>query len=210
MEFQYFGANCVKITSKKASVIIDDNLKSLGQKQVVTPKDIALYTLRSFGTASEARFIISSPGEYEASDISVQGIAARAHMDEPGTLTATMYRLIIDDVRIAAVGHIHPDLSDSQLEAMGTIDVLIVPIGGNGYTLDGIGAQKVIKEIEPKIIIPTHYDDPKLSYEVPQKDLETALKEIAMEPADRLDSLKLKNIDITEGTKLVVLNRKQI
>ncbi len=68
-------------------------------------------------------------------------------------MTTTMYKLIIEDVRVGVLGHIHPELDDKQLEALGTIDILLVPVGGNGYTLDSLEALKLIKKIEPKITL---------------------------------------------------------
>jgi L-ascorbate metabolism protein UlaG (beta-lactamase superfamily) len=208
VEIQYYGGNCIKISTKKFSVVVDDNLAELGQKSIVAGKDIALYTSRLLKPVSGSHFDITEPGEYEVSDVSIQGVPARAHMDEEKTYNATMYRIIIDDVRIAVVGHIFADLDDDQLEALGTIDILFVPVGNSGYTLDGMGAQKVIKEVEPKLVIPTHYAEKGLNYEVPQVDLETALKEIGIEPHETMESLKIKNLELSDTTKLVVLTRK--
>lgn len=208
MELEYYGANTVKISSKKASVVIDDNLSALGAKPLATKNDIVLFTSEAHPSPGDVHFVIDGPGEYEVSDVSISGIAARAHMDEDKTSNATMYRLIMNDVRIAVVGHIYPELSDDQLEELGTIDILIIPIGGHGYTLDGVGAQKIIKKIEPKLVIPTHYADKGLKYEVPQAELETAIKELAMEPTETLDSLKFKNLELTDTTKLIVLKRQ--
>lgn len=207
MEIKYYGGNCIKITSKKNSIVVDDAVK-LGLKSIVTDKDIYLLTdKRTADRADKAYFSIDSAGEYEVADVSIHGVPARSHLDEDKTLNATMYRVIVDDVRIAIVGHIHPDLSEEQLEDLGTIDILVVPIGGNGYTLDGIGAQKVIRKIEPKVVIPTHYDSKTLKYEVPQTPLEDALTALAMEPAETLDTFKVKNGDVGEGPRLIVLNQ---
>ncbi len=208
MEIEYYGGNCVKITAKKATVVIDDNLDDLGLKSITRPQDIALYTGAKPRKQPEARFVVDMPGEYEVSNISILGVAARAHIDEPGIRTATMYRLIIDDIRVAVVGHIYPELSDDELEGLGGVDILIIPVGGNGFTLDGVGALKIIKKIEPSTIIPTHYADKASKYEVPPTDLETALKELSMEPAEKLDKLKLKTRDFSENTQLIVLSRQ--
>ena len=208
MELQYFGANAIKISTKKVSIVIDDNLASLGLTPIVTDKDIVLYTDKRTEPTDTAYFVIANPGEYEVSNTSIQGVAAQAHIDEEANKSVVMYRIILDDVRIAVVGHVHPNLSDSELEALGTIDVLFVPVGGNGYTLDGVGAHKIIKDIEPKIVVPTHYDDPKIKYEVPQAPLEEALKGLGMEPSERLDVLKIKDIEQTDATKLIILNRQ--
>jgi L-ascorbate metabolism protein UlaG (beta-lactamase superfamily) len=209
MQIEYFGANCVKIGAKNITVVVDDNLAVLGQKPVVKPDNICVLTNPEYiKDVPDGQFLVDRPGEYEVNNVSVKGIAARSHIDEADKKNATLVRLVINDVKIAVAGHIHPDLSEAQLEELGMVDVLVIPVGGNGYTLDGVGALKVIKKIGPKIVIPTHYADSKLKYEVPQTSLEEALKGLAMEPAETLDVLKIKSRDFDEGTKLIVLNRQ--
>jgi L-ascorbate metabolism protein UlaG (beta-lactamase superfamily) len=210
MEVQFYGANCIKIVNRKVSVVIDDNLKALGAKPVATAKDIVLSTTSNIELPKDAHFGINSPGEYEVSDVSISGIPAPSHLDDPSEKknSATMYRIIIDGVRFAVVGHVHPNLTDTQLEALGTIDILCIPVGGNGFTLDGVGAQKIIKEIEPRIVIPTHFEDASLSFEVPQAPLDEAVKSLGMEIAETVDSLKLKNFEFGEGTRLFILNKQ--
>lgn len=209
MEIKYYGGNCVRIQTKKVSVVIDDNLEKLGQKSATKSTDIEVLTSKTLlSPTSKSEFLVNTPGEYEVRGVSIHGIAARAHMDVEGKKSAACFRLIIDDIRIAVLGHIYPDLTDGQLEAIGLVDILIIPVGGNGYTIDGVGALKLIKKIEPKLVIPTHYDDKNLNYEVPQADLESVRKTFSMEPAEELDELKLKGREFAEGTKLIVLNRQ--
>lgn len=209
MEIQYYGANCVRLTAKKASVVIDDNLVQLNLKPVIKPSDIVLFTHSQEGHAQLANpVVIDTPGEYEVSNVSIQGIAARAHMDDEGQTNATIFKIVAEDLRVAAVGHIYPELSDIQLESLGTIDILIVPFGNGGYTLDATGALKIIKKIEPKIIIPTHFADKAIKYPVPQQELSEALKILAMEPKDQTDKLKLKAGEIGDITQLIVLERQ--
>lgn len=73
------------------------------------------------------------------------------------------------------------ELSDEQIEAIGDVDILFVPVGGI-YTIDGFQAAKVVKEIEPKIIVPMHYKVPGLNIDLegPQK----FLKEIGLRPEE--------------------------
>lgn len=208
MELQFYGANCVRLSGKKANVVIDDNLAQLGQKSVTKAGDIALFTAPHDEPKTDVKLAIDSPGEYEVSNVSIKGIAARAHMDEEGKKTATIFRLVVEDLRIVALGHVYPELTEEQLEAIGTVDILIIPVGGNGYTLDPIGALKVIKKIEPKLIIPTHYADKALKYEVPQQPLDEAVKALAMEPKEAVDKIKLKSSELGELTQLIVLERQ--
>ena len=208
MELQYFGGNCVKITTKKSTLVVDDNVADLGGKSVARDGDTLLFTGTQYKVEVTPKISINMPGEYEVSGISIRGIAARGHMDEEGTSQAVMYRIVADDIRIAVVGHIYPDLSEDQLEGLGLIDVLVVPVGGHGFTLDPVGALKVIKKIEPKIIVPVQYADKALNYEVPATDLETALKELGMEPKETVDKLKVKSMELFgDQAQLIVVSR---
>lgn len=206
MDIQFCGANCVRIMTKKATITVDDNLAQLGGKSVTKPEDIVLLTQRAV-EMPKAKLVVDGPGEYETTGVSVQGVAARGHMDEENQQTATMYKIDAEDIRVAVVGHVYPDLSEDQLEALGTVDVLFVPVGGGGYTLDPVGALKIIKAIEPKVVVPTHYADSGLKYEVPQQSLDEALKTMAIEPAERTTKLKLKQGSLPELMQLVVLER---
>lgn len=207
MDIQFYGANCVVLSGKGVRVVIDDNLQELGLKPVAKQGDILLYTNAHAAPAVEPRLCIDGPGEYEVSDLSVIGIAARAHMGEPGAHTATMYRVMADGVTYLFAGHVYPELSDEQLEAAGMVDVLFVPVGGSGYTLDPTGALKLIKAIEPKLIIPTHYADPALHYPVPQETLEQALKTMGMEPKETVTKLRYKPSEAGGATRLAVVAR---
>lgn len=208
MDLQYFGANCVKISSKKFSIVVDDNLKTLGLKPITKPSDISLRTNQEVSSFPETTFSADIPGEYEISGAIIRGVAARAHMDEEGKQGAVIYTIEAEDARVGVLGHIFPDLSEDQLEQIGMLDVLIVPVGGHGYTLDGVGALKVIKQIEPKVVIPTHYADKAVKYEVPQADLVEAIKDLGMESTETVSKYKVRAGDPADATKLVILERQ--
>jgi hypothetical protein len=208
MDIQFYGANCIGLATKQARLIIDDNLAELGAKTVTKEGDVVLFTATHPPLAQTAKLVIDQPGEYEVSGISVHGIAARGHMDEGKAKTATMYKIMTEDLSILVTGHVYPELSDVQLEAIGMVDVLFIPVGGNGYTLDGVGALTLIKKIDPKLVIPTHYADDKLNFPMPQQPLADALHALAMEPKEEPTSkLRVKHSDLTEGLQLVVLER---
>ena len=207
MDIQYFGGNCMVLSNKGVRMVIDDNLAELGLKEIAKADDIAVYTSAHGLPKIAPRLVIDGPGEYEVSGLSTVGIAARAHMDDEGTSNATVYKITVDDTNYLVTGHIYPDLNDDQLETIGTVDVMIVPVGGNGYTLDPTGALQVIKKVEPKIVIPTHYAETAISYPVPQQSLEQALKTLGMEPKETVAKYRFKPIEATNTTQLVVLSR---
>lgn len=206
MDLQFYGANCVVLSSKGTRIVIDDNLADLGAKSVTKPDDIVLFT-GQHGAIPKSRLAFDSPGEYEVADTSVIGIPARAHMDETGKLTATMFKLINGDQTILFTGHIYPELSDAQLEAIGMVDLMVVPVGGNGYTVDPVGALKLIKAIEPKLVVPTHYADKALNFPMPQQELSQALKELSMEPKETISKLRLKTSELTDVTQLIIVEK---
>ncbi len=206
MELQYYGANCLRLSTKEASIIVDDNLADLGLKSVTKSGDIVLKTQIKPDQTDEGQLTIAQPGEYEVSKVSIQGVQARAHMDEEGQQSATIFKLTAGDARVVITGHIHPDLDDDQIESLGTVDVLVIPVGGNGYTLDAVGALKVIKKIEPKIVVPVHYADKAVKYPVPQAELEDALKNMSMEVAETVPKLKISNLP--EAAQLIVVERQ--
>jgi len=207
VEFQYFGGNCVRITTKNATFVVDDNLKDLGLKSVTKPDSVAIFTTLP-AKMPEAKLVIADPGEYEVSEVSIFGVAARSHMEEAGKKSSTIYKLQFEDTKVCILGHVYPDLTEDQLEEIGVVDILITPVGGSGYTLDSIGALQMIKKIEPKLVIPTHYADKEVKYEVPQSSLEEALKGLGMEPKEMLSKFKPKPADFIETTQLIILERQ--
>jgi L-ascorbate metabolism protein UlaG (beta-lactamase superfamily) len=123
--------------------------------------------------------LIDGPGEYGVADFDIVGVPARRHIDsENEGLLSTMYRVEVSETRIGIIGNIDGKLTDEQLEALGVLDILIIPVGGNGYTLDATGASSLIKMISPKFVIPVHYADKQLKYEVPQSEIDLFISEL--------------------------------
>lgn len=206
IEIEYFGGNCVKLSDKKASIVVDDNLEELGLKTKTSDKDISLVTSQDIKVDKMGRFTVDCPGDYEISEVSIKGIAARAHLDESGE-RSTIYVIRMGDFTIAIIGHIYPEMTDDLAEKIGLVDVIIIPVGNSGYTLDPVGAIKVATQLEPKIVIPTHYADPAIKYTVPQISLEEFLKLLSVGEAEPVKILKLKESDLGEKMRTVVVER---
>jgi L-ascorbate metabolism protein UlaG (beta-lactamase superfamily) len=202
MDVQFYGANCLVFSFKSARIVLDYDEAILGKKSVVKPNDVSLYTTPGT-TDTASRLVFNSPGEYEIGDISISGIEAKAFKGDDEKVT--MYKLSTFDVDMLVTGHITESLTAAQLETIGNIDVLFIPVGNSGYTLDPMGALKLIKDIEPKIVVPTNYKLPNLKYPVDQIDLDSAIKEMSMEPSQTLAKLKVKRSDLSEVTQLFVL-----
>jgi len=193
-DIEYKGGNTVLIITKKATIVVDPKLSVVGPKDAMIKDSIELSTEARFAINSQdARLLIESPGEYGVADFDIKGIPAQRHLDAEGQpLLSTMFSIEIDDVRIGVIGNIYEKLSDDQLEELGILDILIIPVGGNGYTLDSTGAASLVSKIDPKVVIPVHYDDKALKYEVAQDSLDQFVTELGA-PLETVPKYKVKS-----------------
>ena len=194
-EIEYKGANSVIISTKKSTLVTDPKLSLVGLKDVSTKDAVELATEARFALNNEAaRLNIEGPGEYGVAEFDIKGIPAQRHLDsESDPLASTIYRVEINEARIAILGNIYEKLSETQLEEIGLVDILIIPVGGNGYTLDATGAASLTRAIDPKVVIPIHYADDGVKYEVPQDTLETFTKELGG-PIEEVSKFKVKQV----------------
>ncbi len=193
-DIEYKGGNTVVITTKKSTLITDPNQSVVGLKSAVIKGAITVATEARLDVEQlDARLTIEGPGEYEVGDFSIEGTAAQRHIDtDIDDKIATIYRIEVGDVRIGLLGNIAPKLSEDQLEAFGVIDLLILPVGGGGYTLDAAAAAALVRSIDPKAVIPVHYADSAVSYEVPQDELSTFISELGA-PVETVAKYKIKS-----------------
>lgn len=194
-EIEYKGANGLIVSSKKASIVVDPKLSLVGLKDIPVKDAIELATEARFAVNSDsAKLIIEGPGEYGVADFDIRGVAAQRHLDtEADPKLSTIYRIEANDIRTAVIGNIYEKLTDEQLEEIGIIDVLVIPVGGGGYTLDATGAATITRQIEPKIVIPVHYAETGIKYEVPQSDVDSFINELGA-PVEEAPKLKLKTV----------------
>lgn len=208
-DIEYKGGNTVVLSTKKATLVTDPKQSMVGLKDLVLKDAIELATEKRLALNSEdARLSIEGPGEYEIADFSIRGIPAKRHIDsDDAESLSTIYRIEIGAVRIGLLGNISPILSEDQLEGVGVVDILIIPVGGNGYTLDATSAASIVRQVEPKVVIPIHYADNALAYEVPQEEVEVFIKELGA-PVEAASKYKVKSsAAIPEVLTVVKLER---
>lgn len=208
-EIDYKGGNSVLITTKKVKLWVDPNLALIGLKNGKLNDFVQLATEDRFLVKeADATMQLEGPGEYEVGDISIEGFAVQRHIDTPEDVKkSTMYRLSIGDYRIAVLGNIAPELTEDDLESIGMVDILILPVGGGGYTLDATSATSVVRKVEPKIVVPVHYKDTEIKYEVPQDVVEAFTAELGL-PVETKNKLKIKSTaDIPATITVNVLER---
>lgn len=227
MTIQWFGQSFFKITSKNSKgedvvLTIDPFNKDYGLK--VPSKfgaDIVLIShdhkdhnntdLIKGTTITPEPFVVSGPGEYEFKEIMIYGIPA-FHDDNNGSDRGdnTIYLINLENIWLVHLGDLgQKSLTDSQLEKIEGSDILLIPVGGT-YTIDAKDASKIISQIEPRVVIPMHYNLPGLKFKSETKldGVEKFIKEIGLKPQTE-DKFKIQKKNLPqEDTQLVVLNNK--
>ena len=193
-DLEYKGGNSLIVSTKNTTAVIDGKASVVGLKDLKTKDVVEIATEPRFVVgAGDSKVVICGAGEYEVGDLTIRGVAAQRYIDtENDEKIATVYRLESGDIRAAVIGNIHGVLDDDQLEAIGLIDILVIPVGGGGYTLDATDAATIVRQLEPKIVVPVHYRDSVLKYEVPQEELELFVKELGA-PVEVVPKLKMKS-----------------
>lgn len=154
--------------------------------------------------------VVSGPGEYEINDVSIIGISSY-HDDKKGARRGknTIYVIEMDGLRIVHLGDLGHKLSGKFIEKVGSVDVLMIPVGGE-YTIDAAQATELVRTIEPKIIIPMHFKVPKLNAETFSKlsSAEPFLTQVGIS-VEKINKLTISSIGIEEEQKVVLLENKQ-
>lgn len=142
-----------------------------------------------------APFVIQGPGEYEVSGVFIRGFPAMSRMDGVEQLT-TIYSIMLEDAHLCFLGALGTgELPTETLEGLPDIDVLFVPVGGNGV-LSPKEARKLVASLEPRVIIPMHYDKETLSAFLKEEGVDVA-------PVEKL-TIKKKEILEKDGEIIVL------
>lgn len=163
MDIIYLGLSSFKLSGKNASLVIDPfDPQMVGLKYPKTEADIVLVSHDHSDHNNIAAIeghpkVINSPGEYEVKGVSIFGFKTY-HDDKKGAERGlnTVYLINIDGINIAHLGDLGHPLSEKLIEQLGSVDVLMIPVGGH-FTMDNNTALSVMQNIEPSIVIPMHY-----------------------------------------------------
>lgn len=206
MELTYYGANCIHITTKDLKILLDPVTGEYGPNPKLKT-DVVMYSQEPKQEVKSADgFTIDMPGEYEIKGVNIEGIPARLHTEnEDSKKDGVMYVITYKDIRVLACGNIYGELDNEQVESIDGVDVLIVPVGGKGLTLDKEAATSLVRQFTPGYVVPVHYADDVVQYPVPQDSVDAFLHEVGASDAERQTSLKVNSRDTSEDTKFAVL-----
>lgn len=152
--------------------------------------------------------VINGPGEYEIGGVFVTGIATFAD-DEKGTVRGlnTVFSLAFDGLTMCHLGRLGHVPAQSHVERLGTVDILLVPVGG-GESLTPAQASEVISLFEPGLVVPMYYQVPGLKDES-LGPLKIFLKEMGMEEVPGRPSIEVSSTNLPGETEIIVLKPAQ-
>ncbi len=215
MIINWHGQSCFQIIARReknnqVSIVIDPFSEEIGLRVPKLEADILLITHshhdhNNIKAVSGSPFLIEGPGEYEIKEVYIQGIHSW-HDEREGKERGenTIYTIEAEDLRLCHLGDFgQKELTEEQLEKIGEVDILMIPVGGV-FTISAKEATRVMSQIEPKIIIPMHYQIPKLKKKF--DGIDKFLKVVGIKSITPESKLSIKKKDIVqEEVKIVVL-----
>ncbi len=177
VDIRWYGHACFKITASGGTVIVTDPFdgKDIGYPTPETDADVALvshehYDHNNVKVLGGSPSVIRGVGEHSAKGIVFKGTAT-GHDESGGAFRGsnTVFTFVVDSVKICHLGDLGHTLSDAQKGDIAPVDVLLIPVGGV-FTIDADGADAVVGQLNPKVVIPMHYKTPVLTIPVAPVD----------------------------------------
>ncbi|MBI3577228.1 MBL fold metallo-hydrolase [Candidatus Gottesmanbacteria bacterium] len=215
MDITYLGHSSFKLRSKTVTVVTDpydSHMVGLTFPKHTTADIVTVSHEHGDHNVISAiegvPKVVAGPGEYEIAGVGIVGLGVY-HDAEKGAVRGrnTIYRIELDGLSIVHVGDLGHALSAEEVESLDGVDILLVPVGGF-YTIDAEGAAALVHEIEPRIVIPMHYNRPELD----QKGfgsltpVSTFLKEMGKEDVVPQSKLAITKDKLPEELQVVVLS----
>lgn len=214
MEITWYGHSCFRLTERNYATVVTDPFdhKAVGYDALKLKADIVTVSHDAPGHANYdavkgAQHVIDGAGEFEIGGVFITAVqtagGGKKTKDKTGN---TLYVFDYEGITVAHLGDMQEVPTQSEVEALGTVNVLLIPVGG-GSSLNAAKAAEVVSVIEPNLVVPMHYatDDAKIKLE----PLNKFLKEMGLGKVESQPSLKATRSSLPEETKVVVLDYQQ-
>ena len=208
MDITWLGHSCFRIRGSRTTIITDPYPPDLGYSlgkptaRIVTVSHQHSGHSYVQGVGGEPR-LVTSPGEYEIGGVLIMGIAT-FHDREKGKKKGknTVYLIEADEISVCHLGDLGHVLPTEQVEELDNVDVLLLPVGGVS-TLNASMAVEVVRQLEPRVVIPMHYKTEALTREL--EPVERFLKEMGVEQVVSRPKLTLSRTSLPVSTQVFLL-----
>jgi L-ascorbate metabolism protein UlaG (beta-lactamase superfamily) len=210
MEITWYGLSCFRLTERGMATVVTDpyDPKVVGFGTTRLRGDIVTVSHDAPGhnyvnAVKGASRTLTGPGEFEIGGVFITGVQTNGHTRRnPDELRNTLYVFDYDGVTVAHLGDLSRVPSQTEVEALGTVHVALVPVGG-GSGLNAAKAAEVVALLEPGIVIPMHYAVPGSALKL--APLSKFLKEMGLADMEAQASLKVSRSTVPDETRVVVL-----
>lgn len=214
MEITWYGHSCFRLTERNYATVVTDPFdnKTIGYDALKLKSDIVTVSHEAPGhnnvnSVKGTSHIINGPGEFEIGGVFITGVQSESGSGKKKSKDSaprnTIYVFDYDGITVAHLGDLKQTPTQSEIESLGTVNVLLVPVGGGGG-LNAAKAAEIISLIEPNLVIPMHYSTPdsKLSLE----SLNKFIKEMGLSKAETQPSVKVTRSSLPTETHVIVLD----
>jgi len=212
MEIVWYGHSCFRLKTRGAVVVTDPCGKDVGYNIPRLRADIVTisHDHPDYNNLSLVRGnpkIINGPGEYEVKGVFITGIATYLKKSkEPKRPKNTIYLFDFDGLTVCHLGNLDHIPSQTQIQTLSDIDILLIPIGA-GVTINANQAAEMIGLLEPKIVIPMHYKTKATKMRL--QPVSKFLKEMGLSETSPSEKLEVAKSSLPSETRVVVLNYKE-
>lgn len=209
MDITWYGHSCFRLSERGVTIVTDPPSDDLGYDRPRIRADVVTISHEHAGHNHRVGFrggprFFDGPGEYEVKGVFVTGIATH-HDGREGSVYGpnTVFVFDFDGVTICHLGDLGHIPTQSQVEALDDVDVLLIPVGGL-HSIDTPKATEVISLIEPRLVVPMHYKTPLETAKL--QTVDKFLKEMGLAPMPPQPELKVTKPSLPEETQVVVLD----
>lgn len=211
MEITWYGHSCFRLTERNFATVVTDpfDSKTTGYEALKLKVEIVTISHDAPGhnhidAVKGVTRVITGAGEFEIGGVFITAVqtdgAGKKTRDK---IRNTLYVFDYDGITVAHLGDLQQIPSQGEVEALGSVNVLLVPVGG-GTSLNAAKAAEVVSLLEPNLVVPMHYATPgtKLNLD----SINKFLKEMGLGRQEPQPSLKVTRSGLPEETHVVVLD----
>jgi L-ascorbate metabolism protein UlaG (beta-lactamase superfamily) len=210
MEITWYGHSCFRLTERNFATVVTDpyDNKTTGYSPLKLKAEIVTVSHDASGhnntdAVKGTSHVIDGPGEFEIGGVFITGVQTDgAGRKKKDLARNTLYVFDYDGITVAHLGDLQQVPSQAEIEALGSVNVALVPVGGGGG-LNAAKAAEVVSLLEPNLVVPMHYATPdtKLSLD----SLNKFIKEMGLSKQQAQPSLKVSRSSLPDETHVVVL-----
>ena len=211
MEITWYGHSCFRLTERNLATVVCDPFdhKHVGYDALKLKADIVTVSHESpshnfiQAVKSDSR-LINGPGEFEIGGVFITGVQTNGHSKKTEAEPVnTLYLFDYNGVTVLHLGDLNRVPSQTEVEDLGPVHIVLVPVGGVGG-LNAAKAAEVVSLLEPNIVIPMHFGTPATTLKL--DSLQKFLKEMGQENVETLPSIKVAGKgSLPDETRVVVL-----